>query len=124
MTHTIVLPFTRPLITANEARSKKHWGTQHTAKICVHDAVWAAVRHAKVPPVGRCEVRLTWHRDTGRLADAGSLTWMMKAVVDGLVKANVLPADDARFVVAETCAVVLRDPPARLELVITEVDGG
>jgi hypothetical protein len=121
VTHTIVLPFTRPLITANEARSKAHWRTQHAAKLDVHTAVGVLVKANKIPQVGRCEVELTWHRKDGRLADAGCLTWMMKAAVDGLVVAGVLPRDDARFVVAETCRVVLSDPPARLVLEIREV---
>lgn len=121
MSHVLELPWDRPLITANEARSKKHWRTQHGAKKDVHDAVMLLVKANRIPPVDRCEIELTWHRSTAHLADAGCLTWMMKAVVDGLVVAGVLAGDDARFVVAETCRVVLADPPARLVLEIREV---
>jgi len=142
------LPFDRPPITANEARSASgHWGGEARAKKLVQSATVNVVRHARVPLLNIVRVTLTWHAPDRGTRDCGSLSPMMKAAVDALtppraallagtrtksggirkttreakIGAGIIVRDDASIVVSETLAIVLADPDPRIMLRIDPV---
>lgn len=117
---TVPLPFERPPLTTNEARSRAHYHRQHDAKQTVEDAVVICLRQAKVPRLEQCCVKLVWHRKNKATIDADALTFMAKACLDGMKQAGVIKDDNAGVVPESACRVIIGDPPARIELVIRE----
>lgn len=113
----LVLPFDRPPITANEARSKQHWRAQHAAKQRVHDTIADAIEIQDALPVfARCAVELTWHaHDRGR-RDPDSLAPFLKACLDGLKLAGVIEDDHAGVVDYVAMRIKLASPPPRMVL--------
>ena len=100
---TLGLPYpTLPL----RSNHRHHWHTRAriTAEIRGQSA-WIA-KAALRPVVGPVTVTLLWCVTDKRIRDAGAGAPTLKAVIDGLVDAGVLPADDDSVVVAETYRVV------------------
>ncbi|GAA0897829.1 hypothetical protein [Pseudonocardia zijingensis] len=138
------LPFTRPPITANEARSTAHWSNQNIAKRQVAHAVVAIVKHARIPHLDRVAITLTWYAPDHGTRDSDSLYPMAKAVIDALTPpapaipkgaptkagtprkrtkaaklgAGILNDDHAGIVTSTTTAIVLGDPDPRIELAL------
>ncbi len=69
---------------------------------------------------GPVSIRLVWYAPDARTRDSDSLYFTLKACVDALVKGEIIPDDNSKFVAETICGpvVVSRDNP-RLELVIT-----
>lgn len=120
-THTIRLGFQRPPMSANDQR-RAHWTTVRRAKVEVEtDVYWRAKGElpAITPPV---EVFLTWYAPDARIRDSDAASPMLKACLDALVLADVIPGDDHRYVTRSGSSVVVdRDDP-RMELQIIEVE--
>jgi hypothetical protein len=121
--YRLLLPYSRPPLTSNEARSRHHWSTQRAAKVEVQRAVWALAKQARIPRLELCTVCLTWYPPDRRRRDGGSLWPMMKAAVDGLVSAGVLEDDDSQHVAGELCRIGAPSQPARIELAIADRGG-
>jgi hypothetical protein len=117
-TYRLMLPFERPPLTANQARSRTHWSTQRDAKIQVQRAVWALAKQAKVPRLERCVVALTWFAVGRGKRDSDGVALMAKAGIDGLVQAGVLEDDDSTRVPSVLLSVVTGAKPARVELLV------
>lgn len=141
---TIRLPFSEPPVSANDARAAKHWGSQWEAKILVEQAVAMLVKAAKIPPLPRCAVELTWYVGDYRVRDDDGLYVLLKAARDALtpprpavpkgaptqagtprkkaqrakIGAGIIPDDNARYVESSRTAIVLGDSDPRIELVI------
>ena len=83
---------------------------------------WLLAREASIPPLAAATITVTpLHRDGRSPQDVGAMAPHVKAVVDGLIDAGVLPDDDPTHL----HAITYRGPRVcghnGLELVITEV---
>jgi hypothetical protein len=141
----IRLPYTRPPVTANEARNgAAHWSGQNKAKRNVAEAVVALVRQHQVPQLARVAVTLTWYAPDYGTRDCDGLYPMLKAVLDALTPpqdaipkgaptkagtprktskaaklgAGIIPGDHASIVTSTTTAIVQGDPDPRIELTL------
>ncbi len=120
-THTIRLGHTTPPLTSNGQR-RAHWTTVRRAKVEVETDVYWRAKAAQIavqPPV---EVFLTWYAKDARIRDSDSAVPMLKACLDALVLADVLPGDDHRYVTRSGCSVVVDRADPRIELTINEVE--
>jgi len=120
-THTIRLDFQRPPMTANDQR-KAHWTEVRRAKVEVETDVYWRAKAAQIavqPPV---EVFLTWYAKDARIRDSDSAAPMLKACLDALVLADVLPGDDHRYVTRSGSSVVVDRADPRIEITITETE--
>ena len=109
-------------MTANQQR-QAHWTKVRQAKADVEQLVWAVVKQSKIQPVdGLVSIRLVWFAPDARERDSDGLYPMMKAVVDGLVKSNILKGDSNKHVYDTRCGpiVVARDNP-RMEVWIRRI---
>lgn len=143
------LPFTRPPLLVNEARSASgHWG-EAAAKKIVAAAVVAVVVKARVPALERVTVSLTWHVAGWGIHDPDGLGTMAKAAIDGLTPARsavprgaptksggrrkkaqaaklgagIIPDDHARFVESVTLRIILGAVDPRIELRLDPLPG-
>lgn len=143
------LPFERPPLLTNEARSASgHWGEAAAKKIVAH-AVVAVARKARVPALERVAITLTWYVIGYGVHDPDSLTTMAKAATDALTPprpavargaltksggrrkkaqaaklgVGIIPDDNARFVASSTVCVVLGATDQRVELRLDPLPG-
>lgn len=105
MTRTwdIRLPYTRPPLSLND---RMHWAT----KARLTKEIRAYVREActyRVPDLTRAHVVLHWVPRDRRRRDTDNPFPTLKAAIDGIRDAGVVPDDSSEYV---TSAVVL-DPP-------------
>lgn len=122
--YRLILPFERPPMTMNQARSGGHWAAQARAKADVETAVWATAKQQKIPRLDRCTVALTWYPPALRRArDGDGLGIMAKACLDGLVLAGVLEDDDSSRVWGVFLRVAEHDGTARVELALVDSIG-
>jgi hypothetical protein len=139
------LPFTRPPVTANDARGHAaHWSSQNRAKREVARAVDAIVRQQRVPHLDRVAITLTWYAPDYLERDSDGLYPMLKAVIDALTPpeaaipkgaptksgkprerakaaklgAGILDGDHAGIVESTTTRIVQGDPDPRIELAL------
>lgn len=122
MSHTIILPIPRPLLTTNQARSR-HWRIAYRAKNETELLVRNALALAPIAPRTIPQtVSVTWFAPDARRRDSDALDFTKKAVLDALVKSGVLEDDSHKFVTSSTTAVVIdRDDP-RIEIAIADTD--
>ncbi|MGY5210094.1 RusA family crossover junction endodeoxyribonuclease [Nocardia gipuzkoensis] len=90
----------RPPMTANDQR-RAHWTRVRKAKSQVAEQVgWAA--RQQLPRglrLDRVSVRVTWYAPDARRRDSDGLGPFLKAALDALTAAGVLPDDDAAHVI-------------------------
>lgn len=92
----------------------------------VKHAGWVVARHKKVPPLQAIIVELLWFKGDNRRADPDNMAPTLKALLDGLVLAGVVPDDSGDRVLSARLSVVLRrqdpypDSGARMELRIRD----
>lgn len=99
-TFRLVMPV-RDLPDRNLNNRDAHWSdrSRERGQITQATLMSSAVRRwAGQLPLGRCEVNLLLRPADRRLRDPDNLAEVVKAMVDGLVAAGVLPADDWRYV--------------------------
>lgn len=138
----LVLPFTAPPVTANEARNgTKGWRQQAAAKREVAAAVMAALVERRVQPMARVRFTLTWYAPDRGTRDPDGLFPMLKACIDactpprdpiplseptkagrerkrahpGKAGVGIIADDHAGHVASCTTAIVLADPHPRIE---------
>lgn len=94
-THVIELPYLSPPLSANQ---RMHWSTKgRVTREVRHTAAWLA-RYAKLPSTDRLIVTLHYRPASRRRRDAHNLYPTVKALVDGLVDAGIVPDDDIAHV--------------------------
>jgi crossover junction endodeoxyribonuclease RusA len=114
------VPYRRPPLSLN-SRITVHAARNRIVQEVKH-AGWVMARHHKVPPLQAIIVELVWFKGDNRRADADNMAPTLKALQDGLVKANVVPDDSGDRVISARLSVVLKsqDPypgaGARMEL--------
>lgn len=80
----------RPPLTANQ---RLHHFAKARITRDLREATASLARHAGIPPLGRCEVSLTWYVKDRRRRDADNIVPTLKAMCDGLVDAGVVVDD-------------------------------
>lgn len=109
------------VLTANEVR-RMHWRAQAARVKTWREYAYLAALESRVPACGRIEVELIGQAPDRRIRDESNLMPTMKACVDGLVDAGVVPGDDKRYVRELMPRIV--EPPVkgwRLYLKITDL---
>lgn len=89
------LPAPSRLLTENGQR-RLHWGTRASIISAWRQAGAVYARHENVPRFEWVEIGVNVHQKRGVLADAGAHFVVVKAAIDGLVDAGVLPGDTPR----------------------------
>jgi hypothetical protein len=118
----IVLPWDRPPISLN---SRLGWAALYRAREGAREAAEWVVRDL-APFPGPVEIEIVRYLGNRAAADPDNLAATLKPVIDAMVRARVLPSDDAATVVRTSQRVVPadRDPLGagrpRLLLVVTE----
>lgn len=101
---------------------KIHWGTAAKIKRELRSTAHALAR--RIPPCDRIDVHLVWFVTTKRKRDGINVTPTLKALVDGLVDAEVIPDDTPEFLVDHIPEIRFIDKNvdvAHFELSITEL---
>jgi len=108
-------------MSSNQQR-RAHWTTVRRAKVEVETDVYWRAKAARIIVTTPVEVFLTWYAPNARIRDSDAASPMLKAALDALVLADVIPGDDHRYVTRSGSSVVVdRDDP-RMELSIIEVE--
>ena len=88
-TWEIELPWSTPPVKPNGGHGNIY---AHAAKVkSTRQTMGALARKAGIPPLGRCEIWLTWHVGDRIKRDADNLVWMLKPLCDAL--AGTKPGD-------------------------------
>lgn len=102
-TWTIRLPYTNPPLSLND---RMHWATKarltKEIRAYVREACWY-----KVPTLERAEVVLHWVPRDKRRRDSDNPFPTLKAAIDGIRDATVLPDDSSEYVTSR-CVI---EPP-------------
>lgn len=77
----------------NGSRGKSFYPKAKTGRVIREQAFHTARNNAKIPPLGRCRVQLTWWVPDNRTRDADNLAEFEKRLFDGLVDAGVVTDD-------------------------------
>lgn len=117
-TVTVALP-RLPRLNSNQ---RLHWATKARRTRLIRDtAAWVATS-LREAPMERAEITAVIHPKTAARFDPHNLQPTVKAAIDGIVDAGLLPDDDAKRVVS--VAFVAGEKTAtgpRVDLVVTEV---
>lgn len=125
---TILIPAPTKWMNANQRHG--HWSERSGPTKLWRDAAKVLAHQARIPALDRVTITATVHRpDRRRNADAHNRYPTVKAVVDGLVDAGVLPDDCDRHLVSLTIQAGAsvdkrRYPLGVLELTITTTETG
>lgn len=91
----VALPYLSPPLSANQ---RMHWSVRGRVTREVRStAAWIA-RHTKLPAADRLTITLHYRPSTKRRRDAHNLYPLVKALVDGLVDAGIVPDDNTEHV--------------------------
>lgn len=109
------LAWTSPPLHLNQ---RDHWALKARKSRAVRDAVaWQAKGRTITPPV---EVELLWTVTDRRKRDVDNPCPTVKACVDGLRDAGLLPEDDSKVVVRSFCSII-QGPVKGMALIVREV---
>lgn len=109
------LPYEEPPLRENDRGHWRKWAP-----------IIAKVKHEtarlakKLPRLERCEIKLVWTVTTRHRRDAAGPNPTLKAAVDGLVEAGVIPDDNWRIVPRQWCEIELGTKPG-VRIEITEL---
>ncbi|WP_433734861.1 hypothetical protein ACQP0C_42000 (plasmid) [Nocardia sp. CA-129566] len=121
--YTIELPLRRPPLTSNGQR-RAHWSTVRKAKAEVASMVgWQA--RSQLPKrlrLNRTRVTVCWHAPDARRRDSDSLGPFLKAALDALTEAGVLPDDDAAHVLETRQRIVIDRVNPRITIELEDLD--
>jgi hypothetical protein len=95
-----------------------HWAVANQRKQALRKAAWAMALHAKIPRLERVCVAAVWQPPNGwRQRDSDNPVISVKAAIDGIVAAGVLPGDECpRYVTGVYCTIGEPVPGGRLVL--------
>lgn len=91
------LPWEKNPIPANKPSGKSHWASIYRATAPVRQMGLTLTRAAKIRPQPRIRVRLDWEVVDRRTRDEDNLVPCMKALVDGIKEAGVIPDDHRTY---------------------------
>jgi crossover junction endodeoxyribonuclease RusA len=119
-TYTLAMPPGYDLLSANDRHD--HWAKARIVKQIRKDATTMA-RACRLPKMTQVCVTAVLHPRDRRHQDSDNVQPTVKACVDAIVAAGLLPGDDERYVLSTT--YVLGEPVKGSQLVLhfTPVDG-
>ena len=101
-TTTFRFEWTSPPLHLNQRWN--HWAPKAKVTREVRSLMQASARH--IPEMTRIDVHLVWYVNDKRRRDGINLTPTLKALVDGLVSAEVIPDDTPEFLSDHIPAIV------------------
>ena len=118
-TWTVELPPGLPLLSLN---GREHWAVRARYTRTLKKAAWATALQAKIPRLERVSVVAEYQPPDRRHRDSDNPAASVKACIDGIVQAGVLPDDESpRYVESVTYRIGEPYPKGRLVLYLTEV---
>lgn len=122
----LVLPnFPSPDVArALSPNGRKHWSAKKTAREWVAARVALALHLHPVPPVtGRARLAIRWVFPQERKRDLDNhTTGVVKALIDALVQAQVLSADDSAHLELAPVEIVVERGQRRMELTLEALE--
>ena len=114
-TFTITLPAGLKLLSLND---RGHWATRYRRSQALKEAAWAMALKGKVPRLDRVFVAAVYQPPPEwRERDSDNPMLSVKAAIDGIVAARVLPGDECpRYVTGVYCTIGEPYPAGRLVL--------
>lgn len=94
---TIILAWDRKPVTTNAERSGNRWARAASTREWRDAFAWIAKRE-RVPPMRWINVVAQPSQKRGRLQDTAACNPSVKAAIDGLVDAGVIPDDSGEYV--------------------------
>lgn len=92
----ILLPWTTPPVHANQ---RHHWSEAWLARRDARNTTTWLIHSHRIPPQPHITVGLQWAPPTNRRRDGGeNLAPLLKACIDGIVNARVVPDDTPDYV--------------------------
>jgi hypothetical protein len=113
--YTIVLPAGLRLLSLND---RLHWAAANSIKQELKKAAWAMALHGKIPRLGRVFVAAVYQPPPDwRERDGDNPVISVKACIDGIVAAKVLPSDACpQYVTGVYCTIGEPFPAGRMVL--------
>jgi|TARA_R110000764_G_scaffold17543_1_gene48191 hypothetical protein len=98
---------------ASIKRMKGHWSGYANEKRRWTERIWAEAKAQKIEPMATpIRVVFNWRMPNMRRDPDGLRGFMVKYILDGLVKAKIIPDDNAKFIVGfEDNFILDRDNP-------------
>lgn len=103
---TLPLPWRRPPLNLNQRHA--HWAVENKLKQEIKTETAKVARALRVPTLQGVIAELVYYPGNNRVMDSDNIAPTMKAVLDGLRVAHVLPDDDASRVLRTSQRIVLR----------------
>ena len=102
-----------PAMNASIKRMKGHWSGYANEKRRWTERIWAEAKAQKIEPMATpIRVVFNWRMPNMRRDPDGLRGFMVKYILDGLVKAKIIPDDNAKFIVGfEDNFILDRDNP-------------
>ena len=97
--YTMTFPSTMPLLNQND---RLHWAVKNKKVQEIKGISTTLARSQGIPLLERVEIESIYHPRDRRRRDCDNLSPTVKAIIDGLVGAGVLPDDNSRYVEAIT----------------------
>jgi len=118
-TFTIALPPGLALLSLND---RGHWAARYRRSEALKKAAWAMALQAKIPRLERVSITAEYQPPDRRHRDADNPVASVKAAIDGIVAAGILPSDESpRYVASVTCSIGEPYPKGRLVLHLAEL---
>jgi hypothetical protein len=117
--HWTIEYLARP-VTMNSTRSRTHWSVQREHVTEWRTAGWGLAKQAKIPHLERARFEVVPF-GPGRAQDPANCAPSVKAMIDGLIDANILDDDDGEHVAAITFLPWKRERKVGLRLTIYEL---
>lgn len=95
MEYSIALPWDKPPLTANQ--KIKHWGERARLVKMIRESAFILTRASRIPRHKEILVTLHYQPRDRRNRDAHNLYPTVKALVDGIVDAGVVPDDNTDY---------------------------
>ena len=90
---TLHLPWKSPPLTLNQ---RMHWAVK--SRLTKEVRLIAKLKARHIPDLEKCSVELVWYVNTKHRRDTINPMLTLKALVDGLVDAEVIPDDSHEYV--------------------------
>ena len=114
---TLHLPWKSPPLSLNQ---RMHWAVKARLTKEVRLIAKVKARASKIPDLEKCSVELVWFVNTKHRRDTINPMLTLKALVDGLVDAEVIPDDSHEYVQTQVRIEYRPKVAAGMALVIRE----
>ena len=111
-----------PGMTLVNLNHRLHYAVRWRRSEDLKKAAWLMARKAQVPRLERVSIVVEYQPPDHRRRDSDNIAPSAKALIDGIVAAQVLPGDESpRYVTEVTCRIGEFYPKGRLVVHLTEV---